>query len=135
MPKPASLPFEQEAGSPPAFGALNKMRALIKEAAILSETMEELEESLKSAKQRYNEIKMKLLPDAMTEAQTSDWTDDITGNRVVRTKFVSGSFPKTEPARTEALEWLTENDGGSLLTSTVSVEFKRSEHNLAVSVF
>ena len=93
---------------------------------------------------RAHEIKTKLLPDAMAEAGMSNFSlEDGTGIKVE--DFVSGSLPKIDEstnetfiasskARADALRFLEENDGASLIKNVISVSFDKSQHNEALAL-
>jgi hypothetical protein len=112
---------------------LEQLSALIEETDLIDSQMDELNEQLKSLASRYNHIKTRLMPDLMTELNLSEWKS-TSGTKIKIDDFVSASFPKTEPARSEAVKWLEENGGNELIKSELSVEFTKSQHNEALAL-
>ena len=125
---------EGESALPPA--SLERLIELGREMLEAKSTVDELSELLKSANDRLNQIKTKVLPDAMAELGLPLFQVEKDGERyqIEVSDFVSGSLPKEQPARQKAIDWLTEHGGESLLKTEVSLEFGKSQHNEAVNI-
>ncbi len=111
--------------------------ALAEEQVTLQRGADVLEEKLKGIYARYQEVAHKLLPDAMDAAGTDHVGLPDLGYDVKLKPWYDGSLPKKEEPekRQAALDWITSNDHGDLIKTTVTVLFGRHEHNLAVSTF
>ncbi len=111
--------------------------ALAEEQVTLQKGADVLEEKLKGIYARYQEVAHKLLPDAMDAAGTDHVGLPDLGYDVKLKPWYDGSLPKKEEPekRQAALDWITSNEHGDLIKTTVTVLFGRHEHNLAVSTF
>ncbi len=128
--------FESQSNSdsvPVSKASLEQLQLYMDEADHLNEQIEELEGMLNSINARYNLIRTTLLPEVMTELQTSEWTNSI-GSKVKITDFVSGSLPKDPEKRAIAIKWLEDNGSGAIIKSELSVEFSKSQHNEALAI-
>lgn len=118
----------------PSGDGLVQLQRLVDELDELDDSIEQLEDMLDSANKRYNHIKTKLIPDLLTQLQTDKWTNDR-GTEVKAHSFTSGSLPKEDGPRQEALEHISEFEGGSALIKTfVTAEFGKGGHNMAMAV-
>lgn len=89
-----------------------------------------MEEDLDAAKKGLHELAAKQIPDLMMELQIDSLSLDG-GYKVEIKDFVSGSLPKDEEKRKEAIKWLEAHEGGDLITTDVIVSFGRKQHNQA----
>jgi len=96
-------------------------------------TVEELEASLRQASERVNNLKFKLLPDAMASAGVAE-IKLLDGSKIVVDDFVSGSLPKDSDKRSQAIRWLVENDGLSIIKTQVVAEFGFGERDKALEL-
>ncbi len=96
----------------------------------------DLETRLTAAKQRAYDLEHKTLPDAMDVAGMDHIGLPELGYDIKIKPWFEGKLPPTDKPveRQKAIEWLTESGHGDLLTSTVSIHFGRSEHDLAQKV-
>lgn len=121
------------AASAPATGR-DRIISLADEYEALDVSVKGLEEALKAAKARQQEIKTKDMPDAMAQIGSGEWTSEDKRVKVKMDDFVSGSLPKDDEKRKAAIEWLEANGGGSLLKTEVQLQFGKSEHNMALDL-
>lgn len=129
-----ALDFEKIADSTEKPKAtLEQLQALINEADMLDKQIDELNNMLSTMTTRYNFIKTKLIVDVMTEMQSTSWTSEG-GTKIEIADFVAGSLPKEEEKRDAAIKHLEENDGGSLLKTSINLEFSKSQHNEALAM-
>lgn len=49
-------------------------------------------------------------------------------------EIVSGTLPKDPDRRAKAIAWLTKNDGGGLIKTSIEMEFGRSQHAAAIKL-
>jgi len=112
---------------------MQRLIAAAEEAVSNEQIIAELEESLSEAKRRLNAIKTQALPDLMAEAGVSNITLDSGWSLKVE-DFLAGSLPKDEVERDDAIEWLELNGAESLIKTELSINFKKSEHNMALDL-
>lgn len=124
--------FEDAGAAVAAPDLLARITTAAKELIAQQEMIDQMEEDLKAAKAGLQTLSTKTLPDLMTEAAMSSTTID--GYKIDLAPFYSGSLPKPEDARQKAIAWLEANDGGGLIKSTLSIEFGRSQHNVALDL-
>lgn len=113
-------------------GPLAELKALADAAATLDGEIEAIESLLEIKKAEMTEIKTIKMPKIMMEAGVPQL--DVGVRRFELQKFVSGKLPEEEPQRTQAIEKLTEYDGGGIITADVTVQFGRGDHNAFVSL-
>lgn len=125
---------EALASSSPEVG---KVIALADEAKLLEAHIEQLDGELKSANARYNEIKTKLIPDAMSAMGSSEWTAEDKSIKIKVEDFIAGSLPKStdeDPeARQRALGLVEAYGGQDIIKTEVNLAFSKSEHNEAMN--
>ena len=121
-----------EGGAAASPNSLEQVRKSIQEMIDLQEMIEQMEEDLKAAKSSLQNMRTVKVPDLMAEIQSDHFNH--AGYEVKLTEFVSGSLPKDEKKRKKALTWLEKNDGAELITTSVSVDFGKSQHNMALDV-
>jgi hypothetical protein len=110
---------------------IQKVRELVEEGARLQDTVDSLQEALKATVGRFNRIKQYELPKLMKDNGIGKF-DSLDGT--IKTKFesyVSGSLPKEEFEKEQALQYLESLDGASLIKTLVSVKFPKNMHNAA----
>lgn len=112
---------------------LDELHKLLEEAIALDRLVEQQEEDLKNSKGVLHRLRTARIPDLMTELQMTELT--FRGWKVQVDDFVSGSLPKDEAKRAAAISWLEAHDASGLIKTEISVQFGRSEHNLATSVY
>jgi len=95
--------------------------------------VQQYQDLLASAQERYNQLRMKAVPDAMIGAGLFSLKLD-TGQSIEVADYVSGSLPKEPEAKDAAIHWLEENNGESILKTKIQVDFGKSEHNMALHV-
>lgn len=111
--------------------AVKKVQGLCLEAEALAETIENLEELLKSAKARDNIIKTQELPEAVSELGTTEWKSENGRYEVSVDSFVSGTLPKDPDRREAAIEWLTEHDGAAMVKTEIVMAFGKQDREYA----
>ncbi len=132
MAKSANQRFKQ-AGEALASSnpAVKKVTALCLEQDELENSIAEIEEMLKTAKARLNLIKVKDMPDAMSELGSMEWTSENGHYKVAVGTFVSGTLPKEADARAEATDYFASIGGGPLIKTEIALGFGKQEHALA----
>lgn len=128
----AEFSFEEQEGAPAPSDALDRLNEKLGEAIALKESVDQMEEDLKAAKQQLNLLNTGTIPDMMAELGMEEVTQR--GWKIKVGEFVSGSLPKDSAARANAIRWLEEHDGGELLKTELKVAFSRSQHNEALSL-
>jgi hypothetical protein len=113
----------------PDASQLKSIETLVQQAYRLMATIDTHEAALKAAKADLTNLTHKLIPDAMAAAGTSDFTTN-NGVKVAIKEILSGTLPKEPTTRAEALKWLDENEGRSIIKGTLTAEFERGEGNL-----
>lgn len=114
---------------------LDRVKSLVEEGKSLQETIDSLQEALKSTVGRFNRIKQYELPNIMKENNIGEYRT-LDGTVYVKfDTYVSGSLPKEEHDREAALEILEKSGGQSLIKTEVSVDFPKSQHNMAKDFF
>ena len=131
------LDFESVAdnNTPQEGPALARLQSLVDEVDEIDTNIDTLEEMLKSARGRLNEIKTQEIPKRLNELQTTEWTNAKTGTKVKLSDFVAGSLPKEPEKREEAIKYLESLEGGpSLFKTSLTIEFSRHGHNEALAL-
>lgn len=131
----SSLDFEEHveknAADKPA-ATLENLKTLVEEADLLDKQIDELDAMRNSMASRYNHIKTHLIPGIMSELQSTKWQNE-NGTKVEIADYVTGSLPKDEPKRGEAIKLLKDNDAGSLIRTEVTVQYGVNQHNEALA--
>jgi hypothetical protein len=107
---------------------LKSIEQLAQKAYQLMGLIDTHEAALKAHKAELAELTHKLLPDAMTAAGTASFIT-TTGVKISIKEIVSGSLPKDESRRSEALRWLENNGGLSIIKGSIEAQFERGEDN------
>ena len=125
--------FLQSESLPEDASQLDQLRSAGEQAVLLQTAVGHLEETLKEAKSRLHTMRTKTLPDLLAEVQmTSFELED--GTSFEKDDFVSGSLPKKDPLKRQAaLDELIKEGGEDLIKNIISVDFNKSEHNIALS--
>jgi hypothetical protein len=121
----------EEQSSP---GDLQKVKALCAEVKQCEASIAALDEQKALFESRVTEIKQKELPRVMRDAGMLRFEMDD-GTRVLRALSVHGSLPKEEPARTEALKYLTEIGGEGLARTVIQISFGKGEAEEARALY
>lgn len=121
----------EEAAKPVA--SLSELVDLARRAVALEANVNDLEEALKTQKSALNEIKTKLLPDAMASVGQSNFTLDD-GSTIAIEDFVAGSLPKEPLKRQAALLELESNHGEHIIKNEIIVQFEKKQHNEALTL-
>lgn len=126
--------FDLPAARPQAGDVtLESMRKAMREAEALSAEIEQAEAELKERKSRLLHIRRVVLPELMITAQSVDFTLDST--RYVLEQQVSGTLPKEPNARSAAIKWLESHEADGLIKNEITLDFARSEHNVANDLY
>ena len=123
--------IEEGAVAPSDSSTMQRMMRMAAEVIETEETIESLEENLADLKKRLNHLKTVELPDLMAENGLSSFTHADSGREIEVSDFVAGSLTKKTDERKVALEWLAANGAADMIKSEVTVEFNKTEHNMA----
>jgi hypothetical protein len=125
--------FDIGTQAPASGDKVDKIIRIAEEGRAIEAQIEATESLLAAQKGRANEIKTRLLPDAMAEAQLSEFkmTD---GTNIKVDDFVSGSLPKEEPARSAAIQFLEAEGAGAIIKNEIVLTFEKSQHNEALAL-
>ena len=121
-------PTQKQEGS-----AMRSLLSMAKEAIDLESLVADLENNLSDVKLKLHKLRTIKLPNLMAENGINDFTTD-TGFKITIDVFVSGSLPKDEYKRGEALHWLETHDASSLIKTELELQFSKSQHNEALSI-
>lgn len=113
--------------------SLTKLVAMAADAVATEQMVEELEQQLSDMKKNLNRIKTVDLPDAMAEAGLSELSLN-NGFKITIDDFVSGSLPKDDERRRQAINWLEQNGADTLIKTDVNIQFDKSKHNEALNL-
>lgn len=108
-------------------------KAKIREAAVLQYKIEQFEEQVKEMKREHQALVGVELPELCQELRLTSFECDD-GVKLKITDFVSGSLPKDEAKRKEALTYLRKLKGGALIKTAVNARFGRGDSPLANKV-
>jgi len=114
--------------SAPSGDQLKSIEQLASHAYELVQLIDTHEAALKAAKAELMELTHNALPDAMSAAGTSSFVTDK-GVKVTVKDIVTGTLPKDEQKRQEALDWIESHDGKSIIKGTITAEFERGVGN------
>lgn len=123
----------QEEAQASSDSAMQRLVAAAKEVIETEKLIAQLEENLSELKVRHNKTKTITLPDMMAECGLSEFRTD-TGFRIAVEDFVTGSLPKEDAKRRDAIAWLESNGAENLIKTELNLAFGKSEHNEAVSL-
>jgi hypothetical protein len=108
------------------------LQEVLLEAVSLEEHAVSLEEDLKQVKSSLRAMKEQRIPELMASLRMEQMTWN--GWSITIKDFVSGGLPKEGEKKTAAINWLKDNDGGSLIKTEVKVNFGRGEEDRASEV-
>lgn len=118
----------------PEGPAKRSLRSIVDNVLMMQVEVKKHEQELAAARARLRELEEQTLPDAMAAIGGAEEFRFGDGTKVKVANEVVGAFPKEEPQRQEALDYLVEEDGGELFKTNVSVSFGRSAHNAALDL-
>jgi hypothetical protein len=107
---------------------LSAVGELGKQARLIENEIEDLEETLKERKESLRELLEVRIPEACQEIGMLGF-DLADGSSLEIKSYVSASIPKDRTG--EALEWLRDNGFADIIKNTVSVQFGRGEDEQA----
>lgn len=118
---------------------LKRISSLVHDELGLEDELATAEAMVTTAKEKINQLKQQLIPEAMTEAGVSEFTDADTGTKVSLALAVSGALgsPKTpeEAAEKERkLNVLVEHGAEEILKVIVAVEFGKGQMGKAIAL-
>ena len=112
---------------------LERIVAAGRKAIGLEDTIAGIEEALKAHKKELHQIRTNTLPELLAAVGMSEFKMDD-GTKIKVDEFVSGSLPKDESRRREAIEELEAIGGKGLMKDKLSMDFDKSQHNEALSL-
>lgn len=114
-----------------------RIKLVVDQVFFLRQKTIELEERLAKAKAEDRRLSMEVLPDLFDEAGVSQMTFDAAGNlpglAIELKPFYSASISaRWEPERRqEAYDWLEKHGHGSLIKTTIKVDFDKTDRKRA----
>jgi len=127
--------LEEGASASSDSSTMQRMMRMAAEVIEAEETIESLEENLADLKRRLNHLKTVELPDLMAENGMSSFTHSDSGRVIEVNDFVAGSLTKKAEDRKAALDWLAANGAADMIKTEITVEFGKTEHNMAKDLF
>lgn len=109
-------------------GDPKRLNEAVQKAQEMEELLASMELQLKEAKSDYQQLTQQLIPDLLDELGLGEYTT-AEGLNVKCADFVMGSLPKEN--RDGAITWLEDNGYEDIVNHTVSVRFKKGEHEQA----
>lgn len=119
---------EFEQGDAPQETA--RITQLAHEAVAVEETVASLEAALKEAKKRLQQILTHDVPGEMDRIGLPEFKLE-SGFRISLEDKYTGSLPKEEEARADALDWLEDNGGGPLIKCQIKADFEKGQAEIA----
>ena len=110
---------------------LETLSTLCKEMLEQQEMVANLEEQLKTAKEKERELSEERIPNKMSELGYSNITLK-TGEKIQIKPFYAAKIPTDRVE--EAFQWLRDNGQGDLIKNNVTLQFGRSQDNEAKSL-
>lgn len=129
--------FEEAANEAVPSDVRDEATRLVAELAAAEYRIAKVKSQLDTMEAEYRILREKKVPEAMLRANQSAFKvalGDYADVKVEIVDFVSGSLPKDESEKGQAIEWLEEHDGGELIKDTIVITFKKSEHNIALDL-
>jgi len=126
----SSNPFDEAPSV--SSDTLKKLLKMANELVKLEKEIEAEEAALKRKTGAANTLKLSMIPDAMAEAGLAEFKLP-NGAQVTVSDFVSGSLPKDVLKRQEAIQYLTEIGGNSIIKNEIYASFEKKQHNEAVA--
>ena len=127
--------FEAEAAKAASPSAMKTASEIAMRMAALEIRKGKGETYLAQINNELQHLKTKLVPEAMAAAGQSSFTisgGEFDGVGVTVDNFVSGSLPKTEPEKSQAVAWLEANDGGPLVKNQVVIDLPKGSNKIAM---
>ena len=115
----------------PTQQAFKKLNEAVTNLATESDEVERLEEELKFAKLRAQDLAERVLPEIMEEMGLTDFTT-TSGVKIALKETVHASITKAKQAA--AMTWLDDNGHGGLIKRHIRVAFDRSQTDDAESL-
>ena len=123
--------MKQDAGAGPSDGALATISGLAQQYFAAEGDVDRLEKQLKSAKSRFDNIRDKLLPEAMDNAGVKDFT--LTdGRKITLKEEMTCSVPASRKG--EILQKLRDDGEGDLISNVLTVEIDKGKDNMAAAL-
>lgn len=120
-----------DAGQGPSDAALSSISSLAQQYMTAEGEVDRLEKQLKSAKSRFDNIRDKLLPEAMDNAQVKEFV--LTDGRKVKLKDeMTCSVPAKRKG--EIMAKLREDGHGDLISNVLTVEIDKGKDNMAAAL-
>jgi hypothetical protein len=114
--------------------ALKKAKDFASEASTIEKELEDLDQRTSLLNKRFQWIKTQGIPEALKQAGISQFTG-LDGRSVEVEDFVAGTLPKEEPARSQAIALLESYGLGSIVRTTVVVDFAKEDREEAVKLY
>ena len=108
---------------------ISTLSSYAEEALKLQESVDELENELKVVKKELEFFLTTKIPSAMEEVGVKSFTLS-NGKKITIKDVIAGTIEKS-PDREFAYNWVIDNEGADLIKTNVSIEFGKTEHNLA----
>lgn len=120
--------MKRDAGEGPSDDKIAGISRLAAEYLTAEGEVDRLEKQLKAAKSRFDNIRDKLLPEAMDNAQTKGFTLHD-GRKLTLGEEMTCSVP--EKRKQEILKKLRDDGRGDLISNVLSVEIDKGKDNMA----
>lgn len=121
--------FESRGGLQASDGQLSRLRQLMAEESDTRAEIETAEAMLESSKERNRELRNKLIPAAMLDAQLREFTTDD-GTKAKITFITDGALgsaktPEEQAIKEAKLDLIIASGGGEIVKQTVTIEFPK----------
>lgn len=123
--------MKRDAGEGPSDDKIASISRLAQEYLKAEGDVDRLDKQLKAAKARFDNIRDKLLPEAMDNAQTKGFTLHD-GRKLTLADTMECSVPKIRYA--EILNKLREDGEGDLISNVLTVEIDKGKDNMAAAL-
>jgi hypothetical protein len=121
-----------DAVSAPSASELASIESLVNRALELTRELETVDEYAKKLKAELHMITSSQLVDLLASAGTTEFkTKDV---KVSVKDFISGSLPKEEGARAEAIRWIESVGAADIVKNHLEADFDKKQDNLAGQV-
>ena len=118
--------------SAPSAVELASIESLVNRALELTRELETIDEYAKKLKAELHVITSTQLVDVLASAGVSEFkTKDV---KVSVKDFISGSLPKEEHARSQALQWIESVGAADIIKNHLEMDFDKKQDNLAGQV-
>lgn len=99
----------------------------------LKHQIDTLEEQVKELRLAYNDMRQRVLPEAMAKLGLLKFSLED-GTEIKVEEFVGGGLPKEAEAKEKAIDWLVENGAGGIIKTGVSLTFGRDQYDEALAL-